>query len=68
MATLNGIQSPAPSPVNPLDTTGKRKRAAISEETDRDVSVSQEKIVSSRKEEVAQLQELLEDILVVLKR
>jgi len=68
MATLNGIQSPAPSPVNFLNTTGKRKRAAFLEETDGNVSVSQENKVSSPKAEVAQLQELLEDILVILKR
>jgi len=68
MATLKGIQSPAPLPVNSLNPTGKRKRAAISEETDGNDPVSQEENLSSTKEEVAQLQELLEDILVVLKR
>lgn len=55
-------------PVNSLNPTGKRKRAAISEETDGNDPVSQEENLSSTKEEVAQLQELLEDILVVLKR
>lgn len=68
MATLNGSQSPALSPVDFLNTTAKRKRAAISEETDGNVPPSQKKTLSSTKEEVVQLQELLEDILVVLRR
>jgi len=68
MASLNGIQSPTPPPVNTLNITGKRKRAAISEETDGNIPASQEEHPSSTKEEVVQLQELLEDILVVLKR
>lgn len=68
MATLNGIQSPAPSPVDLLNPTRKRKRAAISEETDSNVLVLQEENPFFTKEEVVQLQELLEDILVVLSR
>lgn len=68
MATLNRIQSPDPLPVNSLNPTGKRKRAAISEETDGNDPISQEENLSSTKKEIAQLQELLEDILVVLKR
>lgn len=68
MATLNGIQSPAPPPVHALNITGKRKRAAISEEIDGNVPLSQEKSPSATEEDVVQLQELLEDILVVLQR
>ena len=68
MATANGAQSPSTLTTSLSHITGKRKRAAASEEVDENIPASRTNNAVSVEDQAAQLQDLLEDVLVVLKR